>query len=102
MDVQIAATEARATLPSLLDRVESGARITLTRHGKPVAVLVHPDSVRPIVPTDLGLRVEALGAVMAAATHPGESPVELLVEDGVSPDRADELVAMLRADRDMS
>ena len=32
--------EAKTHLPSLLDRVEKGERITITRHGAAVAVLV--------------------------------------------------------------
>jgi len=35
--------EAKSKLPMLLDRVARGARITITRHGVPVAVLVPPD-----------------------------------------------------------
>jgi prevent-host-death family protein len=37
---QIGAFEAKNTLGSLLDRVESGEEIVITRHGKPVARLV--------------------------------------------------------------
>jgi prevent-host-death family protein len=38
----IAVTEARATLPDLLDQVLDGNEVTITRHGQPVAVLVSP------------------------------------------------------------
>ena len=34
--------EARAHLPALLGRVAAGERITITRHGVPVAVLTPP------------------------------------------------------------
>jgi len=37
---QIGAFEAKNTLGSLLDRVEQGEEIIITRHGKPVARLV--------------------------------------------------------------
>lgn len=37
---EIGAYEAKTHLSELLDRVESGERITITRHGKPVARLV--------------------------------------------------------------
>lgn len=37
---QIGAFEAKNTLGSLLDRVERGEEIVITRHGKPVARLV--------------------------------------------------------------
>ena len=40
-------TEARAALPRLLDRVAAGEEITITRYGKPAAVIVRPDVVYP-------------------------------------------------------
>jgi antitoxin (DNA-binding transcriptional repressor) of toxin-antitoxin stability system len=36
-------TEARAALPQVLDRVAAGEEITITRRGKPVAVVLRPD-----------------------------------------------------------
>jgi len=39
-------TEARAALPEVLDRVLAGEEVTITRHGKPVAVIVRPDTLR--------------------------------------------------------
>jgi prevent-host-death family protein len=36
-------TEARANLPLLLNRVADGEEITITRHGRPAAVLVSHD-----------------------------------------------------------
>jgi prevent-host-death family protein len=42
---EIGAFEAKNTLGSLLDRVEGGEEIVITRHGKPVARLV-PNGVR--------------------------------------------------------
>lgn len=36
----IGAYEAKTHLSELLDRVERGERLTITRHGKPVALLV--------------------------------------------------------------
>jgi prevent-host-death family protein len=42
---QVGAFEAKNTLGSLLDRVENGEEIVITRHGKPVARLV-PNNVR--------------------------------------------------------
>lgn len=40
---EIGAFEAKNTLGSLLDRVERGEEIVITRHGKPVARLVPND-----------------------------------------------------------
>jgi prevent-host-death family protein len=36
---EVGAYEAKTRLAELLDRVEAGARITITRHGRPVAQL---------------------------------------------------------------
>ena len=40
----IGAYEAKTHLPRLLDEVAKGERITITKHGVPVAVLVPPGS----------------------------------------------------------
>lgn len=40
----IGAYEAKTHLPRLLDEVAGGERITITKHGVPVAVLVPPDA----------------------------------------------------------
>lgn len=42
----IPASEARAALPEILDRVLAGEEVTITRHGRAVAVVVRPDAVR--------------------------------------------------------
>ncbi|CAB1056928.1 Prevent host death protein, Phd antitoxin [Olavius sp. associated proteobacterium Delta 1] len=39
----VGAYEAKTHLPKLLDRVLKGERITITKHGVPVAVLQPPD-----------------------------------------------------------
>lgn len=44
--IEIGAFEAKNTLGSLLDRVEQGEEVVITRHGKPVARLV-PNAGRP-------------------------------------------------------
>jgi prevent-host-death family protein len=40
----IGAYEAKTHLPRLLDEVAKGERITITKHGRPVAILVPPDT----------------------------------------------------------
>ncbi|MEO5940902.1 MAG: type II toxin-antitoxin system prevent-host-death family antitoxin [Candidatus Limnocylindrales bacterium] len=40
----IGAYEAKTHLPRLLDEVAKGERITITKHGQPVALLVPPGS----------------------------------------------------------
>lgn len=42
----MSASQARAALPEILDRVLAGEEVTITRHGKAVAVVVRPDTVR--------------------------------------------------------
>jgi antitoxin (DNA-binding transcriptional repressor) of toxin-antitoxin stability system len=39
-------SEARAGLPQILERVIEGEEVTITRHGKAVAVVVRPDVLR--------------------------------------------------------
>lgn len=43
---EVGAYEAKTHLSQLLERVEAGERITLTRHGKQVAILIPSDSRR--------------------------------------------------------
>ena len=40
-------SEARAALPEVLNQVEDGEEITITRHGRPVAVIVRPEITLP-------------------------------------------------------
>jgi prevent-host-death family protein len=40
MPTEIGAYEAKTHLPALLERVQRGERITITKHGKPIARLV--------------------------------------------------------------
>ena len=48
MTSSVGAFEAKTHLSKLLDRVSRGERITITKHGVPVAVLTPPDArVRP-------------------------------------------------------
>ena len=58
-------SEARAALPEVLNRVAEGEEITITRHGRPVAVVVRPDIVwhksgADVVLGETGLLVAAL------------------------------------------
>jgi prevent-host-death family protein len=88
------ASDARAALPELLNRVEEGEEITITRHGRPVAVLVHPGL----------LRSRRAHAALADAEHVGEllaagRRAALPTSGGLSAERADELIAEIRAGR---
>lgn len=92
----VSTTEARAGLPDLLDRVERGEEITITRHGRPVAVLVRPDR--------LAFRrgERALSAATEIQRRLADARNRSASDDGgsLSPDRADQLVADVRAARD--
>ncbi|MDR1294131.1 MAG: type II toxin-antitoxin system prevent-host-death family antitoxin [Bifidobacteriaceae bacterium] len=86
-------TDARAALPALLDRVEQGEQITITRHGRAVAMLVNPDSVRPGPSPEVRARIDAVAQYLDRAKG---SPVS----GDVTAARADALVGELRAERD--
>jgi antitoxin (DNA-binding transcriptional repressor) of toxin-antitoxin stability system len=88
-------SEARAALPEVLDRVAGGEEVTITRHGRPVAVVVRPDilwSRRAHGAFDDAERIHELLAEAASAARP-EGP-------GLTEERAEELIAEIRAGRD--
>jgi antitoxin (DNA-binding transcriptional repressor) of toxin-antitoxin stability system len=87
-------SEARAALPELLGRVEDGEEITITRHGRAVAVMVRPDV----------LRARRAGRVLADADeiHQLLSSARsrpLTDAGGLTAERADELIADVRTGR---
>ena len=87
-------TDARACLPELADRVQTGEEVTLTRHGQPVMVLVHPDSLSVRRSSSIWDETEKVRRRLEEArTRP-------LSETGVSPEFAEELVKSIRAERD--
>jgi len=87
-------SEARAGLPELLTRVEDGEEITITRHGRAVAVLVRPDTLRPRRAERVLADAEHVHQLLATArTTP------LTGSGEVSADRAEELIAEVRAGR---
>jgi antitoxin (DNA-binding transcriptional repressor) of toxin-antitoxin stability system len=88
-------SEARAALPEVLDRVAEGEEVTITRHGRPVAVVVRPDilwSRRARSALDDAERVHALLTEAAVAALPEGA--------GLTAQRAEELIAEIRAGRD--
>ncbi len=54
--VQVTVAEAKTQLSSLLDAVEAGEAVVITRRGKPIAELVPRCSVRDLLPQLAGLR----------------------------------------------
>jgi antitoxin (DNA-binding transcriptional repressor) of toxin-antitoxin stability system len=94
--VTLTVSQARASLPELLTRVEGGEEVTITRHGQPVAILVRPDVMRSraqVVIDD----AERIHELISAA---GVS--ELPAGPGLSIERAEELIGAIRAGRDRS
>lgn len=92
--MQLSVTEARSILPALLDRVADGEEITITRHGKPVAVVLRPDAVRSRrAATTIERAQEVRSLLTAARDRPLPPPA-------VSTERAQELVDAVRAGRD--
>ena len=89
-------SEARAALPSLLDRVTEGEEVTMTitRHGKPVAVIVRPDALRSRrADAALGSAAQVQDLLAAGRASPLPS------DRGLTEARAEELVADVRASR---
>lgn len=87
-------SEARAALPQLLDRVRAGEEVTITRYGEPAAVLVRPDTLRARRADEV---LAAAGRVRDALARGRRSP--LSDHPTLRPDRADALVAEVRAAR---
>jgi prevent-host-death family protein len=55
----VGAYEAKTHLPKLLERVAKGERITITKHGVPVAVLQPPDSGRTQDPKKVIMQIRS-------------------------------------------
>lgn len=88
-------SEARAALPEILNRVAEGEEITITRHGRPVAVIVRPDMMWSRSRAESVLaEADRLMELLDAAAE-SELPARGLTEE-----YAEELVAAIRADRD--
>jgi prevent-host-death family protein len=61
---EIQASEAKTHLPQLLDEVEHGASVIITRHGRPIARLIPEESVRRSARSEAVERLKALRATM--------------------------------------
>ena len=73
----VGAYEAKTHLPKLLERVLKGERITITRHGVPVAVLQPPD---PEKPANIKSVIAELRKLREKQTHDGLSIREMIRE----------------------
>jgi len=71
---EVQASEAKTHLPQLLDDVEHGETIVITRHGRPVARLV-PDTARRQAELD-----KAIDGIMALRERTGKMTLQQLLE----------------------
>jgi antitoxin (DNA-binding transcriptional repressor) of toxin-antitoxin stability system len=94
---RVTATEARATLPEILDRVDDGDEVTITRHGRAIAVMIRPDALRVRRAEGAFRRADEVGALLDRAAR-----IRLSDAPGLAAGRADELVAGLGEERTRS
>ena len=88
-------SEARAALPDVVNRVEAGEEVTITRHGRAVAVIVRPDVIWHRPQADhVRAKAEQLERILQEAGERGLSP------GGLTEQYAEELIADIRAGRD--
>jgi prevent-host-death family protein len=71
---EIQASEAKTHLPQLLDDVERGETIVITRHGRPVARLVPDKDIRRAE------RAEAIATIKALRKAMGKVPLQELLD----------------------
>ena len=89
-------SEARAALPEVLNRVAEGEEVTITRHGRAVAVIVRPDIVWSRSRAEVVLKEAAqMHAVLESIADS-----ELNTGGGISEQYAEELIASIRTGRD--
>jgi prevent-host-death family protein len=93
----ISVSEARAALPQILNRVNDGEEVTITRHGRPIAVLVRPDLLKV---RRASAPFEMAGEVARLLREARELPVD--AGESLSAEYADALVAHIRSDRQRS
>ena len=87
---RISVSTARQTLPEQLDRVEAGEEVSITRHGRVVAVLVRPDVLTARRASKVWDEAERIAGLLdSTRSEPMQRPV-------ISPERAEELVDAVR------
>lgn len=94
--VSVSVSDARAHLPSLLTQVEGGEEVTITRHGRPIAVVVSPRTLQRSKAADAYAAAAQLRTTLLDARR---APIPA---SGLTPDEADALIAEVRAGRDRS
>ena len=92
--ISMTVSRARSEMHKLLDAVERGDEVTLTRHGNAVAVVVRPDLLRARrADATFAIAAQISGLIDAGRTRP------LPARRGLSVDRANELAAEVRTAR---
>lgn len=89
----ISASDARQTLPAQLDLVEAGEEVSITRHGRVIAVLVRPDLLAARRAPEAWKIADSVATRLEAAR---ENPLQ---PTPISEQRADELVESIRRGR---
>lgn len=87
-------SQARAGLPQVLDRVLAGEEVTITRHGRPVAVVVRPDTLRARRADDALAAAATVREALERSRRTG-----LRARPTLGMDRAEALVDEVRAAR---
>jgi prevent-host-death family protein len=81
---QVGVFEAKTHLSALLDEVEKGGEVTITRHGKPVAKLVQIEA--EVAAEDMEERRAAIARLRARAQARGlnlsQDEIKSWIEDG--------------------
>jgi hypothetical protein len=92
-------SEARAALPEVLDRVAGGEEVTITRHGRPVAVVIRPDILWA---RRVGGALDDAERIHELLTEAAPLPLEAVEAGGMglTAERAEALIAAIRAGRD--
>lgn len=90
----ITMSEARRTLAHQLDLVQRGEEIEISRYGEVVARLVAPRKPRNAAAAAALRRADEIGAWLEAARD------QPLMTDVITAERAEELIADIRAGRD--
>lgn len=93
--VTMSSSQARAALPEILDRVGAGEEVTITRHGRPVAVVVRPDALRARRADRALADAERVRELLARGRSTPLADAPLLAEQ-----RAEALLADVAAARD--
>lgn len=76
---KIQASEAKTHLPRLLDEVERGATIVITRHGRPIARLVPESSDRR---AEIRQAIEEIKALRRRMPKLSATEVRALIDEG--------------------